>query len=171
MAAAHSIQLTQALVQELFDYSPESGELRWRKAPRSNHAKAGDIAGSTNALGYRQVHIGRRGFLVHRVAWLYVHGWLPTVIDHINRNKADNRLCNLRAADKRLNAFNAKMLSTNKSGYRGVSLDRLGKWVARINTGTEYKYLGRFDTPELAHEAYMRKAREIAGEFVADTYV
>lgn len=166
MAVNHCITRERAL--ELFDYDAETGRLVWKARANNNGVPAGKEAGSfDNGSGYRIVGADGKKLFVHRVAFLIAHGYLPPVIDHINQDKTDNRICNLRPADKRLNAFNAKMLTSNTSGYRGVSLEsKTGKWVARINDGKRYRMIGRYVTKEDAAEAYRIEAIAIAGDFL-----
>lgn len=166
MAIKHFITRERAL--ELFDYEPETGRLVWKRRMNNNGASEGSEAGSiVKALGYRLVGADGKNLLAHRVIFLMVHGYLPPVVDHINQDKTDNRIANLRAANKRLNAFNAKMLSTNTSGFRGVSLERqTGKWVARINDGQSYRIIGRYSTKEEAAAAYQATAVDVAGDFL-----
>jgi len=86
-------------------------------------------------------------------------------VDHRNRNGLDNRRSNLRIADDCTNQANTKIRSDNTSGYRGVR-HNAGKWVAQIKIDRQWKYLGRFKTPEEAARAYDAKAVEVFGEFV-----
>lgn len=85
-------------------------------------------------------------------------------VDHINGNGLDNRKVNLRPANQSLNNANRKVLSTNKSGYRGVSFHtRRGKWQANLSG----RYLGLFDDPKEAYEVYKRaKLKLWKGEYV-----
>ena len=80
------------------------------------------------------------------------------IVDHINRNKLDNRKCNLRITDQRVNAINSKMPINNTSGYKGVRLNKHGSWVASITVNKKHIYLGSYKTKEEAVIA--RKAAE-----------
>lgn len=168
MADINSMPARERIL-ELLSYDPDTGRLTWRRRANNNGAPEGSEAGNiSKSLGYRFVGVCGKNILAHRLIWFMVHGTVPAVVDHINRDKSDNRLCNLRAADKRLNAFNVKMLSTNTSGYRGVSIERsTGKWVARINDGTAYRMIGRYTSKEDAYEAYRAEALKVAGEFAS----
>lgn len=96
-------------------------------------------------------------------------GFPPCDVDHVNNNGLDNRKLNLRLATRSQNAFNTKIKSSNTSGYKGVSFCKLtGKWVARIRLDGTYKNLGRFDTPEKAHEAYCIVGKQHLQEFFCD---
>ncbi len=81
------------------------------------------------------------------------------IVDHINRNKLDNRKCNLRITNQRVNAINSKLPSNNTSGHKGVRLNKHGSWVASITVNKKHIYIGSFRTKEEAV-----KARELAEE-------
>lgn len=87
-------------------------------------------------------------------------------IDHIDRNPLNNKKSNLRIANRIQNQRNMKVSKKNKSGYKGVSWDKSrNKWTARISFNNHYLYLGRFDTPEDAQEAYKKASLQYHGEF------
>lgn len=142
----------------LFDYDPETGDFVYKVC--RGRAQAGSFAGTTNRAGYRQLCVGRRIFLGHRIAWLMVHGALPPRgLDHINRNRADNRISNLRPADQSENMQNAPDRSHNTSGFPGVSRDKRKKarpWVAAITLRGRKQHIGNFSSPEEAHRAYLQ---------------
>ena len=121
----------------------------------------------TAGNGYIYVTLHDYKLLAHRVAWFYVTGkWPEEQLDHINRDRRDNRLVNLRPASQSQNSCNGSLRSTNKSGYRGVSWEkRKRKWQARIvKDGKQYP-LGYFDTKESAYDAYLEAAKRLHGEF------
>lgn len=98
--------------------------------------------------------------------WLHVHGVWPTRLDHINRNRADNRLANLRPATQSENMANIGVPKHNTSGLKGASWDRqMRKWQAKIEVAGKQIHLGRFESREAAHKAYMAAARRQFGEF------
>lgn len=142
--------LTQERLQELMEYSPETGEFV-AKVRTGGVVVPGSILGSLkHSMGYIQISVDNRLYLAHRLAWLYMTGEWPPAVDHINRDKTDNRWCNLRIANKSQNAANAKIRSDNKTGYRGVQKHG-HRFRARIGVGGgRYKHLGLFDTPEEA---------------------
>lgn len=150
------MSLTYERASELLSYAPESGELRWRVAA-SNGVKPGDIAGTLGELGYRHVQIGRKRYRAHRLAWLLTHGELPpSGIDHINGDKTDNRLANLRLATQAENLQNLGVKRNNTSGHPGVSWFKpVGKWRARIVVARKEHSLGYFDSLEQAAAAYI----------------
>jgi hypothetical protein len=135
----------------------------WRKGRRGT--PKGDVAGNTNRhIGYRQIGVDMKLYYEYRLAWLYVYGvWPSRQIDHINRDRADNRVANLREATPSQNGFNSKR-SGGASGLRGV-IKRRQKWRAQIQHDGRYRYLGSYATPDEAHDAYCRAARQVFGEF------
>jgi hypothetical protein len=150
--------------QKLLLYNSETGEFRWQISP-SNRVRIGDIAGSINTRGYRNVSYKSVYCGTHRLAWLFAHEeWPDGHIDHINGNCSDNRICNLRIATSSQNCFNRKRQKRNKSGFKGV-VRRKYAWEASIMKMGKLKYLGHFKTPEEAHTAYLFAARELHGEF------
>jgi hypothetical protein len=161
-------ELTHGRLRELLDYNPETGVLTWRVArgPR----KAGAVAGS-ESLGYLHVMIDGRNYKAHRLAWFWVHGeWPKDEIDHRAGDTADNRLSELRNATSSQNKMNRRTGTNNTSGLKGAFLDkRDGRWYARVTIGGQHKHLGRFDTAEEAHAAYVVAAREAYGEFACQT--
>lgn len=155
-------KLTFERLREVLDYDPLTGVFSWR-VRLSDKTRLGAIAGTTKDKGYVQVRIDGVKYLAHRLAWLYVTGkWPEDVIDHVDRNPSNNRLVNLRPATRRENHQNLNMRKANTSGFTGVSrCDRNpAKWRAVITDYGKQHYLGRFDTPEEAHAAYLAaKAR------------
>lgn len=97
-------------------------------------------------------------YQAHRIAWLVMTGREPDKwIDHINRDKSDNRFCNLRDVSWSVNQHNLKSSKIqNKIGLLGVSKHGK-KWIAQIQKDGKKLYIGLFDTPEIAHAAYMEK--------------
>ena len=141
--------LTQAEVKTRLHYDPATGVFTWRK---------GGVAGYCEGR-YRAIWFNGTGYKVHRLAWLYMTGdWPKDELDHINRDRYDNRWANLREADRFLNCQNAGTRSDNTSGVRGVSF-KSGKWRARINVNRKERHLGAFDDFDDAVTA--RKQAEI----------
>lgn len=146
--------LTQARLKELLRYDPETGVFTYASArPR---VKVGAVAGHTHAgHGYRQIKVDGKLYLAHRLAWLYVHGkWPSDLLDHINRDRTDNRISNLRPSDKYLNRQNSKPASNNKTGVKGVTWNKtLGKWHARISLQGKRYHVGWFYSVDEAKRA------------------
>lgn len=145
------------------DYDATAGKFTWRVTRMK-----GRVAGAVQHNGYRAIKIGPKLLLAHRMVWFVEHGkWPDGSVDHINGNKDDNRIVNLRLATKSQNAANAKRYASSQSGVKGVSF-RGGKtptWMARIAVGGKRLYLGCFSSPELAHAAYLDAAKKYHGDF------
>ena len=152
--------LTVDLLKHLFDYDKETGNLIW-KVSNARSQKIGDIAGTLDSkIGYIRVGINGKKYYAHRLVFLYHKGYLPKTIDHINGDKVDNRLGNLRAVTASQNQHNRKINSNSTSGYKGVSYyARTNKWCAKIRLESKRINLGYYKTPEEA-DAVVRKARE-----------
>lgn len=153
-----------ALVDAL-SYDHESGVFRYRRNGRGRFARAGAIAGTFDARGYRTITIAGTNHKAHRLAWLYFYGaWPHGVIDHIDGDKANNAIANLRVCAQKQNCANAKTSANNKSGFKGVC--RVGmRWRAQIHEGGQRFHLGYFDTPQEAHAAYVADAERRFGVF------
>lgn len=153
--------ITAEEARALIDYDPDTGVFRWRRSRRG--CRIGDVAGNPNSKGYWQISLNYKRYFGHRLAWLYVHGYWPTgEIDHINMDKGDNRICNLRDATREQNRHNTTMTKRNTTGFKGVSFHRkMGKFQAHHRR----HWLGYFQTAEAAHAAYAKAATEAAGEF------
>lgn len=151
--------MTADRAREIFDYDPLTGVVRWKKGPH-----AGREAGHFHAArGYRTLWADGEAFLAHRLIWLIVFGeWPALSIDHINGVKTDNRLRNLRLAGYRLNAENKHCAqANNKLGLFGVYLCKsTNRFRARIRVNGKEISLGRHDTPDLAHAAYVAAKRK-----------
>jgi len=142
--------ITQLRVRELFKYSVISGKLV-RKINVSSNAKAGDIIESvTNTDGYVYVGIDGYTYAAHRIIWLYVHGTFPKgQIDHINHNRTDNRIENLRVVTNRENHQNRAI--KNKSGHTGVTLDdKKNRWKSQVSILGKTRCIGTYKTVEEA---------------------
>lgn len=155
-----------ARVRELLSYDPATGDFHWILGP-IHRRRDGRLAGVARKDGYRSIAIDQKTYLAHRLAWFYVHGaWPKNLIDHVNMDRSDNRIANLREATYAENAQNATKRPTNTSGYKGVSWSfSKGKWTARIVSDMRIRVLGYFDTPEAAHAAYMKAANRYHGAF------
>lgn len=156
-------------LRQVLRYDPDTGEFYWNIA-LSRRVKVGERAGTTGVNGYRYIRFDGYMILAHRLAWFYSYGvWPVEMIDHIDGNRENNRLTNLREATMSQNACNGALRSTNKSGYRGVSWEkRKQRWVARIVKHGKQHVLGLFKTPEDARDAYLKAAKELHGEFASD---
>lgn len=141
-AKEHETGLTVDEVREILHYDPETG-LFSSKICRSC-LNVGKRSGYLRKDGYIQLKIKSRAFLAHRLAWFYVHGeWPNRDIDHVNRDKADNRIANLRLSTRSENCVNIGLKSSNTSGTTGVYFQKKKRiWQSyitknrkRISTG------------------------------------
>ena len=148
--------------KEFVSYDPDTGVFRRLKS--NGGVEAGSIAGHRHNAGYVAVSIRSKHYLAHRLAWLITYGaWPEGDVDHINGDRADNRLVNLRVATRVQNMQNRKGVGArSKSGLLGASPHRDGRrWVAHIRANGKNRYLGLFDTAEQAHQAYMVAKAEL----------
>ena len=152
--------LTQPQVKELFEY--KDGDLYWKSRP-SNLLHCGMIAGYKNTKDlYWRVMVKGSMQLKHRLTFLYHHGYLPNFVDHINGNREDNRIENLRPATISENNHNSKIPKHNSSGIKGVSKkEKEKKWTCSLRTNGKLKTIGKFQTKELASE-FIELWREMA---------
>ena len=158
------------VLREYFELDAEAGKIFWKKktAARSNRIKLGNEAGSLSD-GYVRVSLFKKKMMGHKVIWALVNDeWPEGDIDHINMNRSDNRISNLRKVTRSENFFNITKRSTNTSGYKGVTTrDQNGKirYVAQIAYNHNYKYLGIYNSPEEAKAAYDEAAKLYHGEY------
>jgi hypothetical protein len=162
-------------LNERLAYDPESGVLTWKERPlghfkqrqywlRWNKLFAGSVAGTISSNGYVVIEMDGVAHKAHRLAWQMTHGDLPKFIDHINGDRGDNRIENLRPASGSGNARNRKTQGNNTSGIKGVVSER-GKWKAQLSINRKHLSLGYFSTKEEAGRA-VRSAREkLHGKF------
>lgn len=139
----------QSKLQEILDYCPETGLLKWRfraDAPKEWNVKFNGKPAfcSAHNSGYLRGAINNESYLAHRIVWKLVHDEEPEAIDHINGNRCDNRIENLRASTFAENAHNMSG-RPNASGVSGVYLHKAtGLWHARIKKNGVTKSLGYF---------------------------
>ena len=158
---------------EVLDCDPEIGEFYWKEQvgvqPGGRSDLVGKRAGSNGPKGYRSIQIDGEGYLVHRLIWLYVHGkFPPEQLDHINLNRSDNRIENLRAATHAQNMRNKKAEQNTKYGVglKGCFWNSRDKrWTAHVNINGKQSHLGNFHTEKDAHAAYCKAAKKHYGEF------
>lgn len=159
--------LTQKKLRKLLSYNPFSGELTWRKTLGSRAMENQLVSGSLSGEGYRRLRVLGELHQAHRLIWLHVYGRWPTGdIDHINRNRSDNRLSNLREASRTENMLNTGCSPKNTSGYKGVTYHkRSGKFMAQASLSGKNHYLGLHKTPEEASASYQCFAKANHGNF------
>jgi hypothetical protein len=153
-------EITAAIASELLRYDPETGELWWKERTPENSAFASEGArrfwntkhagrralATSRGCGYLTGSLLDRQYATHRIAWLIAKGsWPRNHIDHINGDRADNRLANLREATKSDNGKNQRLSAANTSGVNGVVWEpRHRRWIARIKVNGRPLYIGTF---------------------------
>lgn len=154
--------MTYDEVRALFDYEADTGRLR-----RLGARKPYPWRGAGKDRRYLITSIGNRTYYAHRLVWLYHHGFLPKMVDHIDGDTKNNRIENLRECDNAQNQYNSRRKHNNRSGYKGVAFCKGYRkpWRARIVVNKAPVDLGYFDTPEQAALAYAEGAECYAKEF------
>lgn len=159
----HEIEDPAKLIREMVSYNPETGVLIWIARPCPK-IRIGSIASRKPNRDdrYRVFKLNKRAYQAHRVAWLLHYGdWPALELDHINGDKDDNRISNLRLATRSQNMANRKVRAESRTGIKGVRPYGKEKFAAVFMK----KHLGAFDTPEEASEAYAKAAESLFGEF------
>jgi HNH endonuclease len=169
--------LNQSIVKALFSYDPQEGLLRWRNpSGRYERIPAGSVAGGPNKEGYRYVNINGRFYRGSRLVWLYMTGqWPKFQVDHKDRDTGNDKWENLRLATCSQNTANKGKQKSKKrkptsllKGVQAVKKARGIRYRAIATKDGVREHLGYFDTEELAHAAYLRRSKELHGEFASD---
>tara|TARA_B110000208_G_scaffold159083_1_gene193565 strand:+ start:297 stop:794 length:498 start_codon:yes stop_codon:yes gene_type:complete len=163
------LDLTVDLLNDLFEYNDETGDLVRKISVRGSKANAGDIAGYKRTDGYIYTGISGRQYLNHRLVFLMSHGYLPEFLDHINRDRSDNRLRNLRECTRNENQHNRKTSSKSASSVKGVHWNKeFGKWRAQCQINGKRHHVGSFDDIEDAKIAVTDWRKKNHGSFAYD---
>jgi hypothetical protein len=167
----NSSDSTLKIAKELLEFNEPDGCLVWKARPREmfkrdqdhytwNLRYAGRRAGRVEGMGYIQINMCNKLFMAHRLVWLLAHGRFPELfLDHIDLDKQNNRLSNLREATRSQNGFNRPSWTGNLKGASYKA--RNNKWQAMIGR----EYLGLFNTEQEAHAAYLEAAKLRCGDF------
>lgn len=152
------MNMTQEEALNLFEY--KDGCLFW-KVDVGSRIKKGTKAGRKERRGYFVVGFNYKLYLAHRIIYLMHYGYFPKCVDHIDGNKSNNSIQNLREASLSQNHMNSKLQKNNISGVKGVCWDKSAtKWRVRIQTNNKNKYLGLYEDLELA-ELVAQEARDL----------
>ena len=131
------------------EYNKDTGVITWLTG-----RKAGKVAGTKTYGGYVRITVNGKAYYAHRLAWYLAHGEFPKMIDHINRDKTDNRLENLRVVSRQDNNQNVS--------YKGyVHVKHRNRYVASIMVDGKRNYIGSYLTADEAHKAYITKKEEV----------
>lgn len=153
------MQLTFKRLNEILRYEPKTGKLFWLKNQK--------IAGTLHKDGYIQIKIDGIFYQAHRLAYMiYNKNILIDKIDHVDGNRSNNIILNLRECSSSENNYNRKMMSNNTSGIKGICwCKREQKWEAKININFKNKFLGYFSNIEDAKRYIMIYREKLNGEF------
>ena len=150
--------ISQDELKSLIHYDPMTGKFTWIADGREVSDKG--------RSGYCDVMINQRSYLLHRLAWLYMVGSLPTTpLDHIDGNPKNNKWLNLRACSWHENSCNQGLRKDSKTGFKGVRMYSNGRYAASISANHKRKHLGIFSSADAAAHAYNKAAIEMHGEF------
>jgi hypothetical protein len=148
-----------AKLHSLFDY--KDGVLTWKQG-----RKKGRVAGSLKPTGYTVVEINNNNIMAHRLVWIMHNGSFEGFIDHIDGNRSNNKIENLRLATVLQNSWNRKNNSNNRTGVKGVhQIKATNKYQARICIGNKRLVLGSFEDLELAELVVMEARDKYHGKF------
>lgn len=169
--------LTKEYLDECLVYDLDTGNFLWKKRPLKhfksygwwncwNRRWSGTQAGSFDSKGYKMICIDKKVYRSHRLAWFITYGeWPRSEIDHIDRNKRNNRINNLREATRSQNELNSSV-TNGKSGIRGVWWNTQNRtWIARITCNYRTIYLGSFKNKNDAIATRRVAERKYYGEF------
>jgi hypothetical protein len=148
-------EITAENVKDFFSYEKSTGKLFW-KVKRSHNALIGEEAGCVEKRhGYRVIRVLNHRYKAHRIVWLYVYGkWPSGIIDHINRNKTDNRVENLRDTTTQINNLNKGLSKASKTGIKNITWHtRDNRYRAAFTINGKQKHLGYFKSIEEAMSA------------------
>lgn len=159
--------ITQEYLKSILNYDPLTGILTWVNSSRGgwNGKEAG-----TPCIGYLRITINKKNYLAHRLAWLYIYGKFPDgILDHIDGDKTNNRINNLREATFSQNVMNQSITSRNSSGAKNVHWCNLTKkWRGTFCIKRKCYTVGFFENIEDAIAAVAAKRLELHGEFARD---
>ena len=162
--------LTLERAKELLQYDPDTGLITWKKSVNSR-SSPGSEAGCASSIGYRRMKIDCGRYLAHRIAWLLYYGYWPIgQIDHIDNNRSNNAINNLRDCCGSQNQQNQPIRKSNRSGIKGVSWCSTNKkWHVQARTPGVIHQGGYFSDIEEAGRAAIELRNRLHGEFARHT--
>lgn len=157
------MSLTQTLAKEFFEH--RDGVLYWKKQT-STRAIVGNKAGRVDKNGYVVVGLNHKRYKAHRIVFLMEHGYVPPILDHIDGNRSNNKIENLRAATVSQNMQNSKTYKSNNSGIKGVSWEKdRNKWKVQIMLHGKNKVIRNLEDLELAELVAIEVRNKYHGEY------
>ncbi|MGJ7039187.1 hypothetical protein J2Y63_002442 [Shinella sp. BE166] len=169
MAKTEQLPSLQDVLKRL-SYDSSTGLFIWKERPRSdfgsdrawnvfNASWKGKIAGHTSTDGYTRIEVDGRNIRAHRLAWFVATGEWPREIDHINGDRKDNRIANLRNVNRRENSRNRCIRSDNTTGATGIFWsEKTNRWIAKISSDQGAFFIGAY--PEYGDAVFARKVAE-----------
>ena len=153
--------ITRDHVMEMLEYIPATGALLQKK--KRPKVQVGSLAGVVTPQGYRYIQLGGVKYAAHRLVWLIEKGKFPELfLDHMDKNKLNNQIQNLREVTGKQNNENKGAQRNSQTGIRGVSfVPKLKKYKAQIQHYGTNHYLGIYNTPKEAQEAYLEAAKQM----------
>jgi hypothetical protein len=141
------------------------GTLFWEN-PSAPRLTKGDLAGWEDNRGYRRIQLGERTYLTHRLVFLMHHGYLPKIVDHIDGDRLNNKIENLREVTPSQSSCNIKTRVNSISGVKGVTWrkDR-NRWIAKITYQGKVYHVGLYKDVEDAEKAIQERRSELHGEY------
>jgi hypothetical protein len=156
--------ITQNELKQLFEY--KNGNL-YRLTTLGNYNVGMLAGGEKPKRSYRYIHIKGANYLAHRLIYLYHHGIMPKFIDHIDENKVNNTIENLRPATHQQNCLNIGIKKSNTSGVKGVSWHPRDKvWMAQIRIEGKKVFLGNYKDIAEAEKIVRLTRDKFHGEFI-----
>ena len=150
--------ISQDYLKQIFDY--KDGNLYWKIKTGARSLKGAKAGYFDKSCKYSLIRIKGKSYLTHRLIYLYHHGFLPKILDHIDANKLNNKIENLRPSNLITNGYNAKISKRNKSRIKGVYWHNLmKKWAVQLSIDGKQKKLGYFENLKDA-EILVKKMRE-----------
>lgn len=154
---------TQESLKNLFYY--KDGNLYWKNDNKAKKIKD-KIAGDIGSTGYISISKDRKRYLAHRLIYLFHHGYLPKYVDHIDRNKTNNKIENLRPCTLQENSFNRISCKKNTSGFKNVTKHKTtNKWQVHFTISKKCVYVGLFDSLEVANLMAIEYRKKYHKEF------
>lgn len=144
------MDISKELINKFLEY--KDGNLYWKeKTSKFANIKIGDVAGRVDSHGYFQTTINKKSYLNHRIIFFIHHGYIPKMLDHIDGNRKNNSIENLREANNYQNGQNRALCSKNKSGYKNVYWHKASKkWAVTLQFNGKTKHIGVFEDLEFA---------------------
>lgn len=157
--------MTQDDVKRLFEY--RDGVLYWKEPPATHAHKLGRSAGTYSRAHNRiKIQYNGRIYGAHQLIFLMFYGYMPKIIDHIDRDPMNNRIENLREATFSGNAQNARVRKDNSSGVKNVCWHkRANKWSVSVAKNSKIRHFGYYDDLELAELVALEARDKLHGKF------